>query len=371
MRTKVLMSLTVVSALLFCVAAGSAAEWGLEVGTPDLKSVGPLAFGPDGILLVGDTKAATVFAIETGDTSGSMDGLKLNLPGLNIKVAELLGSSPQNVFVQDLAVNPLSGNIYLSVSNIQKSTVIPALIHIDTTGKLSHLSLKQVAFSKVALPNPPEDNDVRRRGRIRNKRNDSITDLAYVDGKVIVSGLSGQTSPSTLREIPFPFVSATAGTMVEIYHGAHGRFEDYAAVRTFVPFNIDGEPNLLAAYVCTPLVKFPVRSLLEGTKIRGTTLAELGNRNRPLDMIVYQKSGKEFLLLANSNRGVIKISTEDIQRQDGITERISGGGTAGQTYETITDLKGVVQLDRIDNQNVALLVQTDSGTQDLRTVTLP
>ena len=42
----------------------------------------------------------------------------------------------------------------------------------------------------------------------------------------------------------------------------------------------------------------------------GTTIAELGNRNRPLDMIVYKKDGKEFLLMSNNSRGVMKIPTD-------------------------------------------------------------
>ena len=36
-------------------------------GTPDLKSAGPLAFGPEGILFVGDPQGAAVFALDTGD----------------------------------------------------------------------------------------------------------------------------------------------------------------------------------------------------------------------------------------------------------------------------------------------------------------
>src|SRR5439155_13155634 len=39
----------------------------LKTGTPDSKSVGPLAFGPDGVLFVGDRQAAAIFAIDTGD----------------------------------------------------------------------------------------------------------------------------------------------------------------------------------------------------------------------------------------------------------------------------------------------------------------
>jgi hypothetical protein len=283
-------------------------------------------------------------------------------------VADLLGAEAGAITINDLVVNPLSGNIYLSVANEGKS---PAIVQVMPTGELSEVPLNNVRFSRVELPNPPEDKLTGEGRRRRNPRDESITDIAFSDGKVLVSGLAGGESPSTVREIPFPFVTADAGTNVEIYHGAHGRLEDNAAVRTFVPFNIGGEPSLLAGFTCTPLVKLPIAQLDSGTKIRGTTVAELGNRNRPLDIIVYQKDGEDFLLMANSNRGVMKISTDDLEREEGITEHVADGGTAGQSYETIDELDGVVQLDRLNDDHAVILVQAEDGSQTLRTIELP
>ena len=81
-------------------------------------------------------------------------------------------------------------------------------------------------------------------------------------------------------------------------------------------------------------MQFPISELKPGSKIKGKTAAELGNRNRPLDMIAYRKDGKDYLLLANSNRGVMKISTDNIENADKIEAPV-GSGTKGQTYETI------------------------------------
>ena len=200
---------------------------------------------------------------------------------------------------------------------------------------------------------------------------ESITDLAFVDGKVLVAGLSSNEAPSTVREIAFPFVGADAGINLEIYHAAHGRTEDYAPIRTFVPFNIDGEPSVLAGFTCTPLVKFPIKGLTDAKKVKGTTVAELGNRNRPLDMIVYEKDGKQFLLMANSARGVMKISTEGIEKNNGLSERVSGGGTAGQSYETIKSLEGVVQLDKLNDSHALVVSRDEGGSLNLQTVALP
>ena len=39
----------------------------MKQGNPQLKSAGPLGFGPEGILFVGDTQGSAVFAIDTAD----------------------------------------------------------------------------------------------------------------------------------------------------------------------------------------------------------------------------------------------------------------------------------------------------------------
>src|SRR6185295_5294507 len=144
---------------------------------------------------------------------------------------------------------------------------------------------------------------------------------------------------------------------VEIVHTAHNAaVETRAPVRTFVPFNVGGQPQILAAYTCTPLVTFPVADLKPGQKIRGKTVAELGNRNQPLDMIVYEKDGKQFLLLSNSARGVMKISTDEIEKQN-LTQAVPDGNKAGLTYETIESLKDVQQLDKVGNANAIVLAK--------------
>ena len=50
---------------------------------------------------------------------------------------------------------------------------------------------------------------------------------------------------------------------------------------------------------------------------------------------------------------------------------MTGGGTAGQSFETIKELDGVVQLDRLNDTHAVILVQSSPTSQDLRTVALP
>jgi hypothetical protein len=131
--------------------------------------------------------------------------------------------------------------------------------------------------------------------------------LFRVDGKLWVAGLSNEEFASKLRAIASPFNAVDAGTSVEIYHGNHRAVETRSPVYTFVPYTLGGQQNLIAGYLCTPLVKFPVSGLKPGEKVRGTTVAEFGAGNRPLDMIVYRKDGQDFLLMSNNSRGVMKI----------------------------------------------------------------
>ena len=352
-------------ALLALPAFAADPSASLKKGTPDLKSAGPLTFGPDGILFVGDTQGAAVFAIDTGDrTPASMKGA-IKVDDLKAKIAALLGTDAKNVMVNDLAVNPVSGKAYLSVSRGLGPDAAPVILRVGSDGKLSELSLEGVRFAKADIPNPPSAEAQAKGQRLRNQ---SITDLAYTDGRVFLAGLSNEEFSSRLLAIPFPFTDSVDGANIEIYHGAHGRFETKSPVRTFVAYQINGEPYLMAAYTCTPLVKVPVAQLKSGAHVKGTTIAELGNRNQPLDMVVYQKGGKDYLLLANSSRGVMKITTEGADTTTSISSPVQG--TKGLTYDTIDSLKQVVQLDQLDKGH-ALVIQDKAGTLVLETVELP
>jgi hypothetical protein len=289
--------------------------------------------------------------------------------GINQKIAALLGTSADEILIDDLAVNPVSHNVYLAVSRGRGPDAIPVLIRVKTDGQPEVVSLEKVKFSRAELPDAPIDGVVGQPNRQTNPRLESITDIAFLEDRVLIAGLSNEEFASTFRAIPFPFKTVANGTSVEIYHGSHGRFETRSPVRTFVPFKIGNEPHLVAAYTCTPLVEIPVKDLKPGAKIKGKTIAELGNGNRPLDMIVYQKDGKDFLLLANSSRGVMKINTDHIEMAEGITAPVSD--KKGQPYETIEGWKGVDQLDLLDPTHALVLRRGEGNSLNLESLALP
>ncbi|MBI5690111.1 MAG: hypothetical protein HZC55_08415 [Verrucomicrobia bacterium] len=342
---------------------------GMQEGKVELKSISQLAFGPEGVLFIADPKAAAILAVATGDTAPASGSATLRAEAINEKIAALVGTKSDDVIIEDLAVNPISRRAYLAVSRGRGPDAVPLLVRVDVQGQPELVALDRVRFARAELPDAPADVAPAAGRKGGSPRTESITDLAYADGRVLVAGLSNEEFSSTLRAIPFPFSRVERGTVVENYHGAHGRFETRAPVRTFVPYRIGGEQHLLAAYTCTPLVQFALSELKPGARITGKTIAEFGNRNRPLDIIVYQKDGRDYLLMANSSRGVIKVAAEQITpAAKSITAKVSD--TDGLKFEKI-DWAGVAQLDRLDARH-ALVVRTGAGRAlNLETMALP
>lgn len=335
-------------------------------GNVELTSIGPIAFAPNGVLLVSDPMAATIYAIETNDTAKRSDQA-YHVVDVRSKVAAALGTTAEDVRIVDLAVNPMSGKAYLSVARGSGADASAALLVLDAVGQLSELALEGANHTKAELPNSPESRQTRR----GDPRLMTVTDLAYLDGRVIIAGLSNEEFASKLHYLDFPFREVGTGASVEIFHGAHGKVETRSPIMTFCGYTFEKVPHVMAAYTCTPLVAFPVSDLQPGTKVRGKTLAELGNRNRPLDMFVYQKQGQDYILMANSNRGMMKIALDEIASNKEITEAVSGGNTAGLPYDTLEDWQGVLQLDRFDEGRALVLVRQEDGSEDLVTKQLP
>jgi len=352
MKSKIFLPL-LLTAFLSPLSHAVTATDGMKNGPVALKSAGPITFGSEGVLFIADSRAAAIYAIDTQDTKAPAKSGPLNIERLDQKLAALLGTSPDQILVTDMAVNPISHNIYFAVSRGRGPDAKPVLALVQPDGGLALVNMDKLKHSRAELPDAPVDGVIGEGNRQSNPRLESITDISFFEDRLLVAGLSNEEFSSTLRAIPFPFQKVANGTSVEIYHGSHGRFETRAPVRTFVPIKIGNEQHVLAAYTCTPLVDFSLQELQPGAKVKGKTIAELGNRNRPLDMIAYQKDGKDYLLLANSSRGVMKLSTDTLEKWDKIEAPVNG--TKGLPYETLESWKNIDQLDRFDDGRAMVL----------------
>src|SRR4051812_14788234 len=119
---------------------------GLQVGTPVLESVGPIAFGPDDVLFVADNVTANIFAIDVADDADAAAVDAFDVDDLDTKLAAFLGCNRDDVVIRDLAVHPRSHNVYLSVMRGRGNAAVPMIVKIDhRSGALSELPLTDVA----------------------------------------------------------------------------------------------------------------------------------------------------------------------------------------------------------------------------------
>src|SRR5687767_9863926 len=79
----------------------------LTPGKAELQSAGVMTFGANGVLFVADSLGATIYAIDTQDRTPST-AAAMNVTGLRDKIAGMLGTTPDQVLVNDVAVNPIS-----------------------------------------------------------------------------------------------------------------------------------------------------------------------------------------------------------------------------------------------------------------------
>jgi len=339
----------------------------LTAGKVPLMSAGAMSFGPAGILFVGDSIGASVVAIDTGDTKAPASAVKIDVEGVDAKIAAMVGVTPDQIVINDLAVNPVSRNVYLSASRGRGPDAMPLIVRVDGAGKLTPLPLDNARHASVSLADAPAANGSGR----QNPRMQTITDMAYVNGNLMVAGLSNEEWSSALRSIPYPFNAAPKGTTLQIWHSSHGRYETESPIRTFVPYTIAGQSYVLAAYTCTPLVKIPVSELKPGVKVKGVEIADLGAGNQPLDMIPYKKGGHDYILIANSSFGVLKLKADKIETYPAINSPTITD-VAGVPFDKITNLANVRHLGQIDEANVVLLMgKQGSGPTSLSTIALP
>ena len=327
-------------------------------GDITLMSLSTIGFGPKGVLFIGDSEAGVVYAVNTpADKVSTSKSLKMENVGQTF--GDLLGVKADDVVIKDLKVNPETSQIYVAVT--RKSSPSAATLLKLTGEKFEEVKLKGVEFSKYTLPNASE-----------KKRSDSITCMAYAEGTLYIAGLSNEEFASTLRSVTYPFVKdTTKGAQIEIFHAAHNALETRSPIQTFTPYTIGKTGYILASYTCTPLVRIPLTQLKDGQKIKGDTVAELGNMNRPLDIVTYTKDKKAYALMANDRRGVMKISIDGLETAGTLAQAVKGGGTAGVVFETIKELQGTQQLDKLDDATAVVLMMDKDKKLTLSTVVLP
>jgi hypothetical protein len=286
-----------------------------------LQSAGAMSFGPGNVLFVADVAGSAVhaFALRDEDMT-SQTGVELGnfhnfegvdlVRGLDVKLAALMGTTYDNIVINDMAVHQANGQIFLSVERGRGADSIPAIVKVNH-GRLELLKLEGVSHSKVSVPNEPDE---KARLEFEPQQVYAITDVKYYKGEVFVTGISNQRFASTLYRIPYPFTDQKATTTVEIWHPTHGEFETRAPIIRQLVLEVGGEPHLFGVYGCTPLVRFPLAALKDGSHVRGDTIGELGYGSNPVDMLTFNNpfDHKDYLLVTIDVRGGMQIGVADL-----------------------------------------------------------
>jgi len=328
----------------------------------DVQSISRLEAGPGNVLFVADWKAARVHAIELPPAQQKAAGT-FNILDLEALLSRQLGGA--RVAVQDMAVRPGTGEVYVAVSTGPART--PALFALTSDGKARRVDLKAARATSVTLRDAPKGDD--KFWKQTPERSFTVTDMKWRDGELFVAGLSNQEFSSTLRRIRFPFTAQQSVSSIEIFHGGHNMMETRAPVRAMSFASLDGKPYLVAAYTCTPLVLIPIDALQDGAHVRGKTVAELGYGNTPADMISYSMrvgdKTEDYMMLVNFNRvsNVIPVSElRAANARPGIEKVVPFGQIAGLDVQQ-APLAGALRIDNLDEQSFVLVrrrLETDA-----------
>jgi hypothetical protein len=336
-------------ALAYCLGAA------VNASAAQIKSISRLAAGPENVLFVADWKTARVHAIKLPPSVQRPAGTAFNILDLEDLLSRQVGGA--KVSVEDMVVRPGTAEVYLAVSYGAAKT--PALFVVTSDRRARPVDLKTVKSSSMALRDAPTS--AYKFWRDTPERSFTVTDMKWRDGELFIAGLSNQEFSSTLRRIKYPFDSQQAITSVEIFHTGHNLIETRAPIRAMSFATLAGQPYLVAAYTCTPIVLIPLQELKDGAHIRGKTIAELGYGNTPAGMIAYTKTeqGKteEFLMLVNFERGssIIPVSELEAARaRPGIETIVPFGQIVGLDIMS-APLVGTMRLDNLDEQSFILV----------------
>ena len=330
-----------------------------------------LAFGPDNVLFIGDSKGAMVHAVKT-EAQELKDAIPFNMEGIDEVFAKELKIDARDVVINDMKIHPVSQEAYMAVKKGHAPDAPAMIAIVSPMGGIRFLDVTGTNSSKVSIKNPASTELIFWDETPASAL--TITDIDYSDGFIYVAGLTNAEFASNLRKIAYPFTGEQSAVgSIEIYHTVHTQNETRAPIRTMLFEDIEGRSTLLASYTCTPLVSIPTAEIKSKSAVKGKTIAELGYGNTPIDMIMVSSQGfdgkvSKSLLVTHKNRGGSLIPFNSV------VEGAKGTGMAGQQAMAPVGLEGMVEIPtanimQIDIQNQMFLAivrrNMETGAIDL------
>lgn len=334
------------------------------------ESATVLEFADERTLFVADPEAAQIRAYTLAYPPLVKDPRTpqtFNVTDVEGRIVDAMGVKNATITYHDLAVHPTTQDAYLSVTARRGKRVASGVVTVTAKGDVARLKLADMEHTSVTLSDVVSDEVTFWRDIPASTI--AVTDMDYADGQLFVSGTSTGEFASTLRVIPFPFDGAGSTTSVEIYHAAHGQNETRAPIRSMAVVDLDGEPTIVAAYTCTPLVTIPVSALQDGAHVVGKTIAELGYGNLPLEVLSFtaynmEQQPEPMVLVVNRDMDADLITAPDLAaaaKADGLSEPIPYLGASLGVKTSAMPMAGVMQADDQDAQFL-LTLKRDQAT---------
>jgi len=366
-------------ALFACVAALFASTVEAKVfeasthGTPEVKSIEVIGFGPEGTLLIGDGRGSAIFAIATGEKPSQAAPAKIE--GITAKLAAAIGAKADGLEILDLAVNPVSNTVYFAARKQDDKTAL--ILTLKPDGEIGLFDMASVTYARVSLPTPANAPTAR------------ITDVAWADDKLLAAAGVSEEFASKIFVCQTPLKHDQAGALhsAETYHISHHKWETRAPMSVILPYTEAGKTYVVGAFACTPVVKYPLDALQPNAQVKGVSVIELGSGNKPLDMFAYEKNGKEYVLsntfrfhhekrpFGPSPYWTVRFERDLLGEDENVNEkavnRLKGNDPATDKIQLVEAFHGVVQMDRLGDDRAVVLKQNATGGLDLDVLSLP
>ncbi|MBI1830259.1 MAG: hypothetical protein HYR84_02275 [Planctomycetes bacterium] len=356
--------------LAFLVVFGLASLAQADQGNPNLKSIDAIAFGPNGLLIIGSgTQVVTVDA----DDMKATNWTKNEVANITEVLAGKLGLSTKDIEVRRLTVNPASRKAYVAVRNLKVKQDI--ILTVDGAGSVAEFSLENVKFTRYPLA-------------VGTSAVTRLTDVTWAGGKIVAATQAGDTFGSRVFAITPAAKDAKAVSFsTETYHVGHGKWETKAPIICIMPYEEDGQAGVVGSFTCTPIVRYPLQDVESKNKVKGVSVVELGTGNTPRSMFAYDKNGKRYILVnaARNNKKTAfgtsgywaaKVDFDLLKETTNVNEkalwRVKGGTfqPATDRVSVATEFYGVHYMAKLDDTR-ALVIRDDKGAMNLRVLALP
>ncbi len=303
--------MTPVSPMLAAALAILLAAQPAEARSDRVQSVGSMTFADADTLVVSDWRAGELHALTLPPAHGT--GKPFNLSDVSSSIAKALHTQPDKLRFEDLAFRPDAEMAYISLSVLRATgSPAPAIVAVDASGHVSAIDLAKTRHASVPIASVPSADKML--WRDVPEATLTVTNMTVHDKKLYVAGLSNASFASTLRIYDLPLVAAGTATSIEMYHPVHNQLETRAPIREMTIVSLDGEPTLVAAFACTPLVTIPLKDLKDGAHVVAKTVGELGWGSAPVGMVSYDTEQGPVIVLANSRKAADLLSVADIAK---------------------------------------------------------